>query len=287
MAYQKDKHRKYYKRVLSFFLISILTIGLTAFFRTTSTAKYSTTKTLPFISNEHFTLVKRDYNPQTKRLKIAYALENDLDNQSQAATDDQSTTTTDALELLSNIKYRTNVVSITDPGTRLKHTAVKIKDDFIEIIVDQVPDDFKLIKVQIAPEAINNKLDTSALKTDAIYNLYILQKDFKTTHATQMATKAVQTNDYLSYKSNVLNTKIKKLETQNTGYDLDIKQKQKLIKTVKSDMQYDTSDQKETHESQINGYNNTIDQDKQHQLDNDHTIKQLKQQLKELQENKL
>ncbi|WP_208423011.1 hypothetical protein [Latilactobacillus fragifolii] len=285
MAYQKDKHRKYYKRVLSFFLIGILAISLTAFFRTTSTSKHNTTKTLPFISNEHFTLVKRDYNPQTKCLKIAYALENDLDNQSQEAN--QTTTTTDAIETLSNIKYRTNVLSITDPGHPLKHTTVKVKDDFIELVVDQVPDDFKLIKVQIAPEAINTKLDTSALKTDAIYTLYILQKDFKTTHATQMNTKAIQTNDYLSYKSSVLNTKIKKLETQNAGYNLDIKQKQKLIKTIKSDMQYDTSDQKETHESQINGYNNTIDQDKQYQLDNDHTIKKLKQQLKELEENKL
>ena len=287
MAYQKDKHRKYYKRVLSFFLVSILVIGFTAFFRTTSTAKYDTTKTLPFISNEHFTLVNREYNPKTKRLKIAYAFENDLDKQSQASADDQSTTTTDSLEILSNIKYRTNVVSITNPGNRLKHSTVKVKDDFIELVVDQVPDNFKLIKVQIAPEAINTKLDTSELKTDAIYNLYVLQKDFKTTNATAMETKTVQVNDYLGYKASVLNRKIKKLETQNDGFDLDIKQKQELIKTVKSDMQYDTSDQKETHESQVNGYNHTIDQDKQQQLDNDHTIKMLKQQLKELQENKL
>lgn len=225
-------------------------------FRSTLTKKYKTTNRLLFGNSMDFVLDKKEYNPKTKTMKIAYALENESLGDTSAATSDSISA--DSLAILSNTKFKSNLVSIVNPGQKIKHATIRLKDDYLVITAKNVEPGFKLLKIQLASNVINSNFDKTEVKDDTVFNLYIKEDSFNKTNKRVALDRSSLKRDYLANKGGNVEKEIVKVQKENEALKRDNKQKQVLI----------------------DSYNQTIKQNKSSIARNNESISSLKKQVK-------
>lgn len=274
-------HRKNYLITLVSFLVILIISCIGPLMMPKSISKYKTTWSQPLGASLNVVLDKREYNSKTNTLKISYSLTGaDKTVDSNVSTLSASPDAT-SLESLSNTTFQAAVFGFKGSKRYSNLKVYRVRDNYLEIIVHDVPSDFRLAKVQIAPKTINKTMQSTDVEDDTISSFYILEKDFKSVN-TIHADKKNRQNDYLSYQISSIQEIIGTLNKKNSGYKLDNQQKRKLIKKFVSMQKYDTDEDRKSHGAQIETYKSTIKENNLEIDKNKEQISELKSQIEQL-----
>lgn len=203
------------------------------------------------------TIVKKEYNPANKTLRIDYELKSDNDPQ-----------------ILSNMKYKVENKYIKQKDNDVKTKIYRANDNYIVVISENIPEGFGVVLSTIKPEYIHPELQTDAndlkdrsIKTYVLESNKIINKDLK------VESKEFYEKDYLVFSQKELGKEIKdiKQKIENKGFAIE----QLKIKNDKltKEMNFQTEAEKMKTQNIINSNISAINR-------NEKDINELKEEIK-------
>lgn len=273
----KNKHRRRYVRAFLGFLIIGILIVTSQLFIPKDISKYTSKKFTPFGGGSlGFELVKKEYSPADQKLKLAYR----ITNQDPSTTKAQdfngrltALTTDDNIEILSNTRFTSGVVGLNLKGY-FKTKQYVVNNNYLEIIVDDIPESERVVKVRIDPEIINKNLDGIDNKDHKITDMYIQTSSFKKVSNVISSSTAAK-NDSIMTQIDKLNSIIKQGQSEIKAAKDNTKNKKSLISKIKLNIETDTDEQATYHESSIDKYKTSI-------KNNSDKIKQIKSSISDI-----
>ncbi|WP_144609035.1 hypothetical protein [Bacillus cereus] len=232
--------------------------GATYKFEEMKIGEYQSLSTMVKIS-----VVKKEYNPTNKTLRIDYELKSDNDPQ-----------------ILSNMKYKVENKYIKQKENDVKTKIYRASDNYIVVISKNIPEDFGVVSSIVKPEYIHPELQSDAddIK-DRSLKTYILEKEKLINKDLKEESQVFYEKEYLAFSQKSIREEIK--EMQQKIHDKETAIKQLKIKNDKltKEMEYQTEDEKLKTKNTMNSNESKI---KNHQKEMDGFKEEIKMKEKKI-----
>ncbi|PGZ57837.1 hypothetical protein COE58_24105 [Bacillus cereus] len=203
-------------------------------------------------------IVKKEYNPENKTLRIDYAFRSDSNNS----------------KSLSNLNYKVENRYIKQETNDVKTKVIRPSDDYIVVISTNVPEDYGVIASTIKPEYIHPELanDPDDLKEKALKS-YMKESPKMINEKLKLQSTTEYEEEYIERTQGILNQEMKELEKKMELKTSANKQLGKNNEKLKTEMDFQTDDEKGTTENEIKANETTINTNKKE-------IEKLKEEIK-------
>uniref|UniRef100_UPI003F4949E7 hypothetical protein n=1 Tax=Bacillus multifaciens TaxID=3068506 RepID=UPI003F4949E7 len=192
-------------------------------------------------------IVKKEYNPESKILRIDYAFKSDSNNS----------------KSLSNLNYKVDNRYIKQKTNDVKTKVFRPSDDYLVVISSNVPEDFGVIASTIKPEYIHPELanDPNDLKERSM-KTYITESTKMMNENLKLQSMTVYEEEYIERTQDILNKEIKELEKKVELKTSANKQLDKNNEKLKTEMDFQTEDEKGTTGNEIKANETAINTNK-------------------------
>lgn len=192
-------------------------------------------------------IVKKEYNPKNKTLRIDYAFKSDSNNS----------------KSLSNLDYKIENRYIKQETNDVKTKVFRPSDEYIVVISTNVPEDFGGIASTIQPKYIHPELENSPddLKERKL-KTYLKENKKMINTSLKVQSVAVYEEEYIEREQGILNKEMKKLEKKVKQKTSANKQLAKNNENLKGEMDFQTDEEKGTTENEMKANEATINTNK-------------------------
>ncbi|MGE7869342.1 hypothetical protein ACQKNO_24805 [Bacillus paramycoides] len=192
-------------------------------------------------------IVKKEYNPENKTLRIDYAFKSDSNNS----------------KSLSNINYKVDNRYIKQETNDVKTKVFRPSDDYLVVISTNVPEDFGVIASTVKPEYIHPELenDPNDLKEKGM-KTYIKESQKMMNENLKLQSITMYEEEYIEREQDILNKEIKELEKKVELKTSANKQLSKNNEKLKTDMDFQTDAEKGTTGNEMKANETTINTNK-------------------------
>ncbi|PEF45146.1 hypothetical protein CON22_17845 [Bacillus cereus] len=191
-------------------------------------------------------IVKKEYNPKNKTLRIDYAFKSDSNSKA-----------------LTNLNYKVENRYIKQEKNDVKTKVFRPSDDYLVVISTNVPEDFGVIASTVRPEYIHPELenDPNDLKEKGI-KTYMKENRKMINQRLEVQSISVYEEEYIERTQDILYKEIKELEKKMKQKTLANKQLAKNNESLKTEMDFQTEDEKGTTENEMKANESTINTNK-------------------------
>ncbi|MEK7019803.1 hypothetical protein [Bacillus sp. FSL R9-9410] len=192
-------------------------------------------------------IVKKEYNPENKTLRIDYAFKSDSNNS----------------KSLSNLDYKVENRYIKQETNDVKTKVIRPSDDYIVVISTNVPEDFGVIASTIKPEYIHPELenDPADLKEKGM-KTYIKESPKMLNEKLKVQTITAYEEEYIERTQDILDKDIKELEKKIQLKTSANKQIATNNEKIKGEMDFQTEGEKGTTGNEMKANETTINTNK-------------------------
>lgn len=192
-------------------------------------------------------IVKKEYNPENKTLRIDYAFKSDSNNS----------------KSLSNLDYKVDNRYIKQETNDVKTKVLRPSDDYLVVISTNVPEDFGVISSTVKPEYIHPELenDPNDLKEKGM-KTYIKESQKMINENLKVQSLMAYEEEYTERTQGILNKEIKELEKKIELKTSANKQLGKNNEKLKTEMDFQTEEEKGTTGNEMKANETTINTNK-------------------------
>ncbi|PFM62710.1 hypothetical protein COJ48_18365 [Bacillus cereus] len=192
-------------------------------------------------------IVKKEYNPENKTLRIDYAFKSESNNS----------------KSLSNLKYKVENRYINQETNDVKTKVLYPSDDYVVVISTNIPDDYGVIASTIKPEYKHPELenDPDDLK-DRGMKTYIKDSQKMINENLKVQSLTAYEEEYIERTQGILNKEIKELEKKVELKTEANKQLGKNNEKLKTEMDFQTDDEKGKTGNEMRANETTINANK-------------------------
>ncbi|MBE7106136.1 hypothetical protein FT637_24945 [Bacillus cereus] len=192
-------------------------------------------------------IVKKEYNPENKTLRIDYAFKSDSNNS----------------KSLSNINYKVDNRYIKQETNDVKTKVFRPSDDYLVVISTNVPEDFGVIASTVKPEYIHPELenDPNDLKEKGM-KTYIKESQKMMNENLKLQSITMYEEEYIERAQDILNKEIKELEKKVELKTSANKQVGKNNEKLKTEMDFQTDAEKGITGNEMKANETTINTNK-------------------------
>lgn len=173
-------------------------------------------------------VVKKEYNPTNKTLRIDYELKSDNDSQ-----------------ILSNMKYKVENKYIKQKENDVKTKIYRASDNYIVVISKNIPEEFGVVSSTVKPEYIHPELQSDAddIK-DRSLKTYILEKEKLINNDLKEESQDFYEKEYLAFSQKSIRKEIKEMQQKIDDKVSAIKQLKIKNDKLTKEMEYQTEAEK-------------------------------------------
>ncbi|NWK72613.1 hypothetical protein HWX41_27210 [Bacillus paramycoides] len=192
-------------------------------------------------------IVKKEYNPENKTLRIDYAFKSESNNS----------------KSLSNLKFKVENRYINQETNDVKTKVFYPNDDYVVVISTNIPDDYGVIASTIKPEYKHPELenDPDDLK-DRGMKTYIKDSQKMINENLKVQSLTAYEEEYIERTQGILNKEIKELEKKVELKTEANKQLGKNNEKLKTEMDFQTDDEKGKTGNEMKANETTINANK-------------------------
>lgn len=280
----KSKRRKYgAKSKILGTLIGLISLLMLCMFSPAfvhkSLSKVDAVTSLALGNNATLDVVAHRYNPK----KHLYMQQFMINNGSESGDGTVSTELDgDTAKDLANIKWAGKVVVQSGNTSKIKPEFIEVANRMITVYVHGVPENYAAIRFDLQLKKKNKLLSSMIVadKTSATdLRFYSKQADTKKDAHLAISTNTQLNDDYIGYQVQTLQKAVRVLQKENKSSAADIKQNDKMIADLQKEMKSETAANQTSSQSQIDGYQQTTQTDKDAVNKNNEQIKEYKNQI--------
>lgn len=173
-------------------------------------------------------VVKKEYNPTNKTLRIDYELKSD-----------------NVSQILSNMKYKVENKYIKQKENDVKTKIYRASDNYIVVISKNIPEEFGVVSSTVKPEYIHPELQSDAddIK-DRSLKTYILEKEKQINNDLKEESQDFYEKEYLAFSQKSIRKEIKEMQQKIDDKVSAIKQLKIKNDKLTKEMEYQTEAEK-------------------------------------------
>lgn len=196
-------------------------------------------------SSVQISLVKKAYNPEKKIMRLDFSLEGNSSSSS-----------------ISNIDYEVSSRYIKNSKEPLDVKKIRVNDNYLVVIINNVPEHFSVVSTTISPKYIHPELQEINDLKDKKIKIYVNESDKIIDENLKNGTKKDYEKEYIVFRQQLLKEKIKLNEDKINTKELAISELDMLIKDLEVEQQFQTEEEKFETNTEINSHKSAIIQHK-------------------------